>query len=146
MGGTGRVPTPAAQRRRRNKVEGEVEVQAEAARARSLPAGEWHANAEAWWTDAVGSPAAVKWVESDWALVHRALVMVHQWWVLVGLQDVQGALRVHAELMKLEKKLYLSPEDRARGHIEVKPVGVKPSGQVATPVTAISKWQGRLSG
>lgn len=145
MGSTGRVPTPAAQRRRRNKVEGEVEVTAEPSGARPLPEGEWHANAAAWWADAVESPSSVKWVEADWPIVHRALVMVHQWWCLVGEGDVQGALRVHAELMKMEKRLFLGPEDRARGHIEVKPAAVKSAGQVATPVSSISKWQGRVS-
>lgn len=113
-----------------------------------MPEGVWHDNAVAWWADAVSSPAVVKWVESDWSVVHRALVMVHQWWVLVGKGEVSEALKVHRELMALEKKLYLTPEDRARGHIEVKPAGAPTRGgpvSVATPVTSISKWQGRLA-
>jgi hypothetical protein len=98
-----------------------------------------------WWEEATSSPASAKWVPSDLPLVHRALVMVHQWWTLVGAGEVSEALRVHNELSKLEKRLYLGPEDRARGHIEVKPA-TKPAGQVVTPVSSIGRWQDRLSG
>jgi hypothetical protein len=113
-----------------------------------MPPGKWHPNAETWWAEVVDSPASVKWVPADWPLVHRALVMVHQWWTLVGDGAVAESIRVHGELVKLEKRLFLSPEDRARGHIEVRPVGAPPSrrgaAQVATPVSTISKWNDRL--
>lgn len=147
MGSRGPAPKPAATRRNRTKVVGgDVEVEDHVVTGRPMPAGTWHENARVWWEEATSSPAAVRWVDADWPLLHRALVMVHQWWALTERQDVMEALKVHNELMKLEKKLYLSPEDRARGHIEVKPSGGAQRGvvQVDTPVTSIAKWQGRL--
>lgn len=147
MGSRGPAPKPAATRRHRATVPGggDVAVEAESGRVRPLPAGKWHENAATWWEEAAGSPAAVKWVDADWVLVHRALVMVHQWWTLIEQGEVVESLKVHNELMKLEKKLYLSPEDRARGHIEVKAPSGKPAGgRVVTPVTSIAKWQERL--
>lgn len=148
MGSRGPAPKPAATRRNRSTVVGgDVEVEAKLEQRRPLPVGKWHDNARAWWEEASSSPSAVRWVEADWVLVHRALVMVHQWWTLVGEGAVVESLKVHGELVKLEKRLYLSPEDRARGHIEVKPSGGVQRGtaaQVATPVTSIARWQERL--
>lgn len=146
MGARGPTPKPVEQRRGRARpVGGDVSTPETVGEPRPLPAGKWHDNAVTWWEEATSSPASAKWVPSDLPLVHRALVMVHQWWTLVGAGEVSEALRVHNELSKLEKRLYLGPEDRARGHIEVKPA-TKPAGQVVTPVSSIGRWQDRLSG
>ena len=151
MGSRGPMPKPVAQRRGRAAVAGggDVVVDETVGESVPLPDGVWHANAVAWWEEATASPAAAKWVPADLPLVHRALVMVHQWWTLVADGEVSEALKVHNELSKLEKRLYLGPEDRARGHIEVQPKGqqVRPGGSwVATPVSPVGKWQDRLAG
>lgn len=102
------------------------------------PSGKWSRQALDWWAQAIASPSASLWTESDRPQLERAVWMVDEWWRAV-VDKPDSAMRYADHVRRAEEALYLTPKTRASAGVVVdqRPTGPATAGNARSRLSLL---------